>query len=82
MYLKEIKNKDTYDTLKLGSCMNCGLLPIYTSGDSEEGVVVSIDFKDNPDWTIKVDVENQVMEHCYCPICTRKMKLLKLKERL
>lgn len=82
MYLKEIKDKDTYDTLKMGSCMNCGLIPNYTSELKNNGVVTIISFVKNPNWTFKTDVENRKMIDCYCPVCTRKMKLLKLKSRL
>ena len=82
MYLKEIKDKDTYDTLKLGSCMNCGLIPKFKSEPTDYGVSTIINFKDNPNWTFKVDKDKRKMIDCYCPICTRKIKLLKLKEKI
>ena len=81
MYIKEIEDKETQDMLEKGSCMNCGLLPLYVSELDSDGVVVSISFNDNLGWTFKVDAEKQKMTDCYCPICTRKMKLLKLKKR-
>lgn len=82
MYLKEIEDKDTHSILKLCSCMSCELIPKFKSELGERGVITTINFNDNPGWTYKVDVNNQKMEYSYCPICTRKMKLLKLKEKI
>jgi hypothetical protein len=62
--------------------MNCGLVPKFTSELTDRGVITTIAFNDNPNWTIKVDVEKQTMSDCYCPLCTRKMKLLRLKSKL
>lgn len=82
MYLKEITDKDTYDNLKTGSCMICGLIPKFRKELKHNGVVTTISFNENVGWSFKVDTESKKMEYCYCPLCTRKMKLLKLKGKL
>ena len=84
MYLKEIKDKDTYESLIKGSCMNCGLVPKFTSEMNGNGVTIDISYKNNPGWTYLIDKDgvNFKISACYCPVCTRKMKLLKLKNRI
>jgi len=82
MYLKELKGKDLYDTLKNGSCMSCGLIPKYTSALNGNGVTTTISYKDNPGWTYLINEDKTKITHCYCPLCTRKIKLLKLKEKI
>ena len=82
MYLKEIKDKYVYDSLESGSCMNCGLVPKFKAEQIKNGVTISIVFDDNPGWTFVVNKEKKEMTDCYCPVCTRKMKLLKLKKRI
>ena len=82
MYLKEIKDKDLYTNVKLGSCMNCGLIPGLTSELTENRLTTTISFKDNLGWTFLINEDKSKITHCYCPICTRKMKLLQLKEKI
>lgn len=82
MYLKEVKDKHSYDVLKHGTCMGCGILPIFKSELESDCVSTTISFTENPGWVFKIDVEKQRTEYCYCPLCARKMKILKLKEKI
>ena len=82
MYLKEIEDKDTQDMLKSGSCISCGLVPIFKSELMSDGVKVTISYNENVDWSFILNKEKNKLTEVYCPLCTRKMKLLKLKEKL
>jgi hypothetical protein len=82
MYLKEIEDKETRDMLENSSCDSCGLVPIFKSELMSDGVKVTVSFNDNVDWLFILNKEKNKLTEVYCPICTRKMKLLKLKDKI
>jgi hypothetical protein len=47
-------------------------------------VSVRVSFTGNSDWTFvvgEVDGEKKIT-HSYCPVCSRKIKILRLKEKI